>query len=242
MALFRFNVRRAGTILLPALGPVILLVVNAGCVPLVIGAGAATGAAVAQERSVGTNLDDKTIRINIEGLLLKEGGAMAKNVGVEVQERRVLLTGAVRTPDDRVKATMIAWRSAGVAEVINEIQVADKSSLSSLAADSWITTKLRARILADTKVNDLNFTVETVNRIVYLIGLAASQNEMDRVTGYARNISGVEKVVNYAVVKGSPSSAIPRTIAPANARDDIQGDLLPPGGVPVTEMPQNRPR
>jgi hypothetical protein len=72
--------------------------------------------------------------------------------------------------------------------------------------------------------------------------LAASQDEIDRVTGYARNISGVEKVVNYVVVKGSPSPAIPRTIAPANARDDIQGDLLPPGGVPVTDMPLNKTR
>jgi osmotically-inducible protein OsmY len=236
MARFRIQHRRAGAYLFPVLGLGMILLANSGCIPLAIGAGAATGAAVVQERSVGANLDDTTIRLNIEGLLLKEGGPLAEQVGVEVSEGRVLLTGAVRTPDDRVKATMISWRSAGVTEVINEIQVTDKSSLGNLAKDTWITTKLRARILADTQVNDLNYTVETVNGVVYLIGIAASQQELDRVTGYARNISSVQKVVNYVRVKGGAAAVPPQTSAPISARDDIQGDLLPPGGVPASEM------
>ena len=236
MARFRIRFRRAGASLFPVFGLGMILLANSGCVPLAIGAGAATGAAVVQERSVGANLDDTTIRLNIEGLLLKEGGSLADQVGVEVSEGRVLLTGAVRTPDDRVKATMVSWRSAGVTEVINEIQVTDKSSLGNLARDTWITTKLRARILADSQLNDLNYTVETVNGVVYLIGIAATQQELDRIIGYARNISGVEKVVNYVRVKGGTAAAPPQTRAPVSARDDIQGDLLPPGGVPATEM------
>lgn len=236
MARFRIQLRRAGATLFPVLSLGMILLANSGCVPLAIGAGAATGAAVLQERSVGANLDDTTLRLNIEGLLQKEGGPLAEQVGVEVSEGRVLLTGAVRTPDDRVRATMVSWRSAGVKEVINEIQVTDKSSLGNLAKDTWITTKLRARILADTQVNDLNYSVETVNGVVYLIGIAASQQELDRVIGYARNISGVGKVVNYVRVKGGAAAAPPQMRAPVSGRDDIQGDLLPPGGVPATEM------
>lgn len=236
MAKFSREVRRFGATALPVLGAMLILLANSGCVPLVVGAGAATGAAVAQERSVGSNVDDTTTRLNIEGLLLKEGGNLAEKVGVEVIEGRVLLTGAVRTPDERVKATMVSWRSAGVKEVINEIQVTDKSGLGNLAKDSWITTKLRARILADTKINDINYSIETVNGIIYLIGVAASQQELDKVNNYARNISGVVKVVSYVRVKGNQSAAPAQTSAPYNARDDIQGDLLPPGGVPATEM------
>lgn len=205
----------------------------AGCVPVVVGAGAATGVAVAQERSFGTAVDDTTIDMNVGALLLKENDRLFSEVGVEVQEGRVLLTGAVPTPDDRLKATMIAWRSPGVKEVINELQISNKSTLGSIARDSWITTKLRTKILADRRVLDVNYSIETVNGVIYLIGVAGSQEELNIVTGYARNISGVERVVSHVQVKGraaQPAAPAGRT----NPRDDIQGDLLPPGGVPAT--------
>ena len=210
-----------------------LALCSAGCVPVVVGAGAATGIAVAQERSFGTAVDDTTIDMNVGALLLKENDRLFSNVGVEVQEGRVLLTGAVPTPEDRLKATMIAWRSPGVKEVINELQISDKSSLGSIAKDSWITTKLRTRILADRRVLDINYSIETVNGVIYLIGVAGSQEELNIVTDYARNISGVERVVSHVHVKGQPQPPA-SPAARTNPRDDIQGDLLPPGGVPAT--------
>ena len=219
----------------PICGLILMLLGNSGCVPLVVAGGAATGAAVAQERSFGTNIDDTAMRVNIEGLLQKEEVGLANKVGVEVMEGRVLLTGAVRTPDDRIKATTIAWRSPGVKEVINEMQVTDKSGLGNLAKDSWITTKLRARLLADTNILDINYSIETVNGVIYLIGIAVNQRELDTVLGYARNISGVERVVSYVRVKGQGGSqSYSAPAASSSGRDDIQGDLLPPGGVPAT--------
>ena len=167
------NPARPGASALPAFGLILTFLGNSGCVPLVIAGGAATGAAVVQERSVGTNIDDKTTRINIEALLLKEDETLADMVGVEVLEGRVLLTGSVRSPDDRIRATMISWRSPGVKEVINELQVTDKASLGNLTKDTWITTKLRAKILADTSISDINYSIETVNGVIYLIGIAA---------------------------------------------------------------------
>ncbi|MDO9460521.1 MAG: BON domain-containing protein, partial [Alphaproteobacteria bacterium] len=112
-----------------------------------------------------------------------------------------------------------------------EIQVTDKSGLGNLAKDSWITTKLRTRILADTSIMDINYSIETVNGVIYLLGIAKTQEELSRVTNYARNISGVERVVSYVRVNGQPA---PQGAPPGNMRDEIQGDLLPPGGVPIT--------
>lgn len=230
-AIFSPRIRRMAASAGPAFGLTLALLGNSGCVPLAIGAGAATGAAVVQERSVGSNVDDTTIRVNLEALLLKEDEPLASMVGVEVLEGRVLLTGSVRTPDDRIRATMITWRSPGVKEVINELQVTDKSGLGNLTKDSWITTKLRAKILADTKITDINYTVETVNGVIYLLGIAQNQQELDKVINYARNISGVERVVSHVRVKGHQA---PQAVSPGGSRDDIQGDLLPPGGVPAT--------
>ncbi|MFZ5836065.1 MAG: BON domain-containing protein [Pseudomonadota bacterium] len=228
---------KRGVSLLPTLGLGLALLANAGCVPLAIGAGAATGVAIAEERSVGAALDDTTIRVNVGALMLKEDEQLASMVDIEVLEGRVLLTGSVRNANDRVSATMITWRSPGVKEVINELQVKDKSTLGNMAKDSWITTKLRTKILTNTSISDINYSIETVNGVVYLLGIAQNQQELDAVTNYARNISGVTRVVSYVRLKDQRSPApvsAPPVSAPMSSRDDIQGDLLPPGGVPAT--------
>lgn len=232
MAILAPHLRRAGIQAATATGLLLVLLGTSGCIPVVVGAGAATGVAVVQERSFGTAVDDTNMRLNIEALLLKEEDSLANKVGVEVLEGRVLLTGAVKSPDDRIKATMITWRSPGVKEVINEIQVTDKSGLSNLTKDSWITTKLRTKLLTDTRVFDINYSIETVNGVIYLLGIADNQAELDRVVGYARNISGVERVVSYVRVKGQQRATPPAQSS--NYQDDMQGDLLPPGGVPAT--------
>ena len=48
---------------------------------------------------------------------------------------------------------------------------------------------------------DVNYSVETVNGIVYLIGIAQDEGELTRVTDYARNIGGVVKVVSHVRMK-----------------------------------------
>lgn len=204
-----------------------------GCIPLVAGAATSTGVAVVQERSVGTALDDTGITANVNALLLKESGALFRKVGVEVNEGRVLLTGVVPSPDDRIKATMVTWRARGVKEVINELQVSDKTSVVNFAKDAWITTRLRAKILTDNQILDVNYSIETVNGVIYLLGIAQNQAELDRVTSYARNISGVERVVRYvrlanAANSGASSGSEPMA-APAPGNDpaaDPNSDLV----------------
>jgi osmotically-inducible protein OsmY len=88
--------------------------------------------------------------------------------------------------------------------VLNEVGVRDRTSLKDYATDTWITTQLKARLLRDTGVSAINYTVETVNGVVYLLGIAQSQEELDRVTGHARNIKSVTKVVSHVVLKDDP--------------------------------------
>lgn len=178
-----------------------------GCVGAAIGAGAAGGIAVAQERSLGSAIDDNVIQANVNHQLLQHSEALFSKVGTEVIEGRVLLTGVVSTPDDRVTATRLAWKAKGVKEVLNEIEVNDKSALTNIAKDGWITAQLHARMLADQQVRDINYSVETVNGVIYLFGIAQDEGELKRVTAHARNIKGVNKVVSHVVLKTDPRRA-----------------------------------
>ena len=172
----------------------------------VVGGVATAGVTVAQERSVGNAIDDNLITIAIGSNLLQFNADLFQAVDIEVYEGRVLLTGSVPEPDGRIEAVRLAWLANGVTEVLNEIQVTDKSGLEDFFRDSWITTQLTTKLLLDKAVRAINYNVETVNGVVYLIGIAQNQAELERVTNHARTITNVSKVVSHARLKDEPAT------------------------------------
>ncbi|MDA0654775.1 MAG: BON domain-containing protein [Proteobacteria bacterium] len=180
------------------------LVSASGCAPAVIGAGATVGVAAAQERSVGNALDDATIQLQINQMMLEADRRLFADVSVEVVEGRVLLTGAVPNPEHRVEAVRIAWQVNGVSEVLNEIQIAERGGIGGFLSDVRISGQLRFRMLSDRQINDINYSIESVNGVIYLMGIARDQTELDTVINYARSISGVTQVVNHVRLRDDP--------------------------------------
>ncbi len=175
------------------------------CAPVVVGTGVAVGVAAAQERGLEVAASDTKIRLQINHLWLQESTSLYAKINLQVQEGRVLLSGQVPGPEARVTAVRLAWQADGVAEVINEIELGDTSSLLDAARDEWIATQLRARMLGDAAIASINYSIEVVNGSVYLIGIARDQAELDRVLAYARNISYVRRVLNYMRLKTGKS-------------------------------------
>ena len=179
-----------------------LLALTACAAPGIVAGAAMAGLAVAQERSIGTVIDDTAIELQIQHYLLQASNDLFIRVGIEVHEGRVLLTGIVPTPDDRVEAVRQAWQANGVLEVINEVQVSDRAGIVDYLRDVKITSQLRFQMLRDRDISDVNYTVETVNGIVYLMGIARSRPELDKVTTHARIIAGVQKVISHVRLSG----------------------------------------
>ncbi len=175
------------------------------CAPVVIGAGVTAGVAASQERGLKGAAIDTQIRFQINQLWFEESTSLYSKISLQVQERRVLLTGRVQKPEVRVIAVRLAWQAEDVAEVINEIEISDKSSLLDAARDEWIATQLRARLLGDRAIASINYSIETVNGTVYLIGVAQNQAELDRAVAHARDIGYVRRVVNYMRLKTDPA-------------------------------------
>jgi len=172
-----------------------------GCEVLVVGGVVAGATVVAQDRPVDEAYSDTAIHASIDKELLEFSTDIFQKIDISVAEGKVLLTGLVPEPQNRLDAARIAWQPDGVKEVINEIEVKDQSTLNDAARDTWITTKLRSKILFDKKISSVNYTIDTVNQKVYLIGIAQSQAELDRVVDYARDIDYVRGVVPYVRVK-----------------------------------------
>lgn len=183
--------------------------VLAACDPVTLGVGAAAtgGVVLAQERPAGEAVSDTAIRIQINDLWFKKDIDLYQRLGLSVNEGRVLVTGRVPTQEARLDAIRLVWQVNGVREVINEVEVAESEGISGYARDAWISTQLRSRLTFDTSVRALNYSVETVGGVIYLMGVAQDQAELDRVTAHARQIPYVRQVVSYVRLKDQPPGA-----------------------------------
>ena len=182
--------------------PVIALLLG-GCVGVAVGAGATAGVAAYQERGIEAAAIDLNLEAQIIKLWLQQDDMLTLKLGVEAYEGRILLTGVVEDPQMQADAVRLAWKVIGVKEVINEIQVTSDSGVIDLARDSWITTQLKSKLTLDNKVLAINYAIETVNGIVYLIGIAQNQGELDRVIAHSRTISYVRRVISHVRMKGT---------------------------------------
>ncbi len=186
-----------------------MLVVTAlaaeGCTKQVaaVGGVAVVGVVIAQERSVGDAATDAVIHATLYELLIRNDLELFRDVQIEVVEGRVLLAGSVRRQKDRVEAVRLAWRAAGVKTVINEL-VVSRRGMRSYARDTWISTQLLAKLLVDKDIRALNYNVETVNGVVYLIGIAHDRKELERATNHARDVPYVRKVVSHVRLMTAP--------------------------------------
>ena len=175
-----------------------------GCAGAVVGGGAAVGTAAYQERGLQIVARDLAVATKVRVAMLNAGEQYVIGVGVEVYEGRVLLTGTLANEEMRATAVSLTWKSEGVTDVINEIQIRD-SSLRDLARDSWITAQLKSKLTFDKKILAINYSIETVNGIVYLIGIAQNQRELDRVIAHARNIGYVRRIISHVRMKKAVS-------------------------------------
>jgi len=168
-----------------------------GCATAVLGVGPAAVAASTTEKGLTTSVNDAAIVTKIKDRFIKSNFSLVTAADVSVNDGSVLMTGKVKTPEEKVQATRIAWEIKGVREVVNELQVSDTSSLKDLAKDLAASATLRGKLIADGDISSLNFNIDVVNGTIYLSGIAADAAEMNRVVAHAQEVRFTRKVVNY---------------------------------------------
>ena len=194
-----------------------------GCTGLGVltGAAAYTGISAAQEGGIKGEFNDRLIQAKINDAWLNYDTSTFVKLDTTVEQGRVLITGVVQDPNHRVEAVRLAWQVKGVRQVINEIRVADSEGITGFVNDTWISTKLRSALTFDRGVQSINYSIDTVQGVVYLMGVAQNQAELNRVIEKARTVSGVKQVVSYVKLAGAP---LPSREEPQNSNPDIVDD------------------
>lgn len=181
------------------------------CVPVVIGAGgAAAYSSLEDRRTTGIQIDDESIEVRASNRISDRFGARV-HVNVTSYNRIVLLTGEV--PDDatRIEAEKIVRAVPNVREVTNDLQIAGISSYASRTNDTYLTTKVRGRLLDTQRVSSVHLKVVTEAGAVYLMGLV-TEPEAEEAVDIARNTGGVRKVVKvFEYCKATDELCRPRS-------------------------------
>ena len=171
------------------------------CSQIIIGGTTSTGMILVQERSSKQAAIDILIKAKIEEAMFSVNyDKLFSKVRVIVYEGRVLLVGTVADEDIKEKANQISWSTKDVNEVANYITIG-KNDLVDYVKDTRISLELRAKMLTDKEISEINFSVTTENRILYLVGIAQNNKELNKVIQHASNIAGVKKIVNLVNLK-----------------------------------------
>lgn len=176
------------------------------CTPIgaAVGAGAVVGTAASKEGGVGQAWTDTRIKAYISDAWFRYNVDVFRKLDLTVREGRVLLTGVVQNPQWRVDAVRLAWQAPGVRQVINEIRIENAEGFSGYARDSWISTQLKTKLIFDKDIRSIDYTFDCVGAVVYIMGIARDQEELNRVISHARSISYVKEVVSYVRLRTEP--------------------------------------
>lgn len=174
-----------------------------GCAPVILGGGAATATvatSATEERGIGGFWDDTKIKTQILWHYTREANILSSQVDVVVRQGRVLLTGALEDPRLKVEAVRLAWKVPGVREVMDEISLENQETIASYTNDVWITTKVKSALFFDKEIHSANYNIQTINGVVYIMGVAPNAPELKKVLDISSRINGVKEVVNLVQV------------------------------------------
>ncbi len=181
----------------------LILIYISGCASALIGGVATVGLATVQERS----LKDSAIDLKLELQLQKKLFEASKDklfayVDVIIIEQRIMLIGNVESQEVRDLATKISWEvSPKIKAVLNELTIGGKTTLVSEAKDVRISLSLSGLLIGDVDISDINFSHSVSKQVIFLIGIAKNDDELNQVIYHARTIKGVRKVISHIILK-----------------------------------------
>lgn len=209
---------------------IILSTSLSGCLPTLFTAATASTFASAKDRTIGDTVDDFTISTRLKKEFMLRGfKKLYTKIDAEVVQGRILLTGEVESDEDIISAVDICWSISGVKEVINELKISEDSNkfdAIQFAKDSWITSRIKASTFFNRSIKFVNYTIITQKNVVYLFGIARTDDELSEVTKIASEVSGVEKVVSYVHMREESAPKIENTNDFNSTDDTIKSSHL----------------
>ena len=175
---------------------IVILFLLSGC----IGTGSkgvfGTGVSIALDpRSIGTQIDDSIMQKNMLGRLAVRDKSYLLSINTKVLDGRIFLTGKVNNPEEKLQITKLAWETAGVRSVKNDIKIKEEFNFKQSAKDLLITSQLRTALIFNKKIKATNYNIDTYKKKIFIYGISLTSDERKEVINEAKQILDVEDVV-----------------------------------------------
>lgn len=161
-----------------------------------------TGVEIADDpRSLGRIVDDSVVEKKFIYKVSKVEQKYLIKINAKSIDGRFILKGNVDTIDEKINLTKLAWETDGVRSVENLIKVNDQSSFKDKAKDLLITSQFKIALISSKNVKSNNFSFTTINKTLYIFGIARDENERKTVISEAQMVQGVDKVIPSIFLK-----------------------------------------
>ena len=145
-------------------------------------------------RTIGMQIDDTIMQKSLSARLALADKKYFISIQSEVLDGRIFLSGKVEEPEEKIKITKMAWETKGVRAVKNAISIKGQSNFKSTAKDVLITSQLRTALIFNKKTKARNYTLETINKNIYIFGIAMDEGEKKEVINEASKIYDVDEI------------------------------------------------
>tara|TARA_B100000242_G_scaffold262064_1_gene208234 strand:- start:111 stop:665 length:555 start_codon:yes stop_codon:yes gene_type:complete len=178
----------------------IILNLQSCAAPILGGVGAIAFSSSAQEKGLGTSINDKVIYVKLRNAIYDWDPSVSQKISISVDNGSILITGTLRNIDTKINLTKVIWEIKGVKEVNNKVQISETNNLKNIAKDLASLGEIRAKLMASKQLNSLNFSVDVVNNIAYISGIASNEEEISIVTQIAQEARFIKEVQNFVKV------------------------------------------
>jgi len=155
-----------------------------------------TGVSVALDpRSIGTQIDDSIMQKNLVARLTLINKNYFLSINSKVLDGRIFLTGKVDNPEEKLQITKLAWETAGVRSVRNDIKIKEEFNFKTSAKDLLITSQLRTALVLNKNIKSANYNIDTYKKKIFIYGIAITSDERKEVINEAKQILDVLDVI-----------------------------------------------
>ena len=179
---------------------IIVLKLQSCAPPIIGGVGAIAFSSSAQEKGLGTSINDKVIYIKLRNAIYDWDPSVSEQVSISVDNGSILVTGQLDNVNKKINLTKVIWEISGVKEVNNKVQISETNNFKNIAKDLASLGEIKARLMASKELNSLNFSIDVVNNIAYISGIASSEEEISIVTQIAKNARFIKEVQNFVKI------------------------------------------
>ena len=146
-------------------------------------------------RTIGMQIDDTIMQKNLSARLALADKRYFLSIQSEVLDGQIFLSGKVDEPEEKIKITKMAWETKGARSVKNAITIKGQTNFKSTAKEIFITSQLRTALILNKRTKARNYTLETINKNIYIFGIAMNEEEKKEVIDEANKIYDVEEVI-----------------------------------------------